>query len=159
MRRCSAPRGHLICSYLRLYCGGIVKQVFWFLCASILPALIGGSLASVAAQTSSPTPDPFVSNSLSSPGPTFSTVMGDISANGRFVVFVSNGDVSTEKTATQKQCGRQSRDLFGRLRATPHLPDHEYQKRSESSTDSESDANAKSNTNAEPDANSGANAC
>ena len=76
-----------------------MKQVFLFLCASIVPALIGGSLAPVAAQISSPTPDPFVVQLTSSPSTTFNTVMADMSANGRFVVFTSNGDVATEKTA------------------------------------------------------------
>ena len=88
-----------------------MKQVFWFLCASIMPALIGGSLASVAAQTSSPTPDPFIVQLTSSPNGAFNSVVSDISANGRFVVFVSNGDMATEKTAEQKQLRRQSRDL------------------------------------------------
>ena len=72
-----------------------MKQVFWFLCAIIAPLLIGGSLASVSAQTSSPTPDPFAVQLTSSPIG-FSSNMSDISANGRFVVFTSNGDVATQ---------------------------------------------------------------
>jgi uncharacterized protein (TIGR03437 family) len=72
-----------------------VKQGFWFLCAIIVAALIGGSLASVSAQVSSPTPDPFAVQLTSSPVSTFSTLSSDISADGRFVVFTSNGDVAT----------------------------------------------------------------
>ncbi len=80
-----------------------MKQVFWFLCAIIVPVLFGGSLASVAAQTSSPTPDPFIVQITSIPSAAFNSVMGDISANGRFVVFVSNGDIATEQKSDQKQ--------------------------------------------------------
>jgi hypothetical protein len=72
-----------------------VKQGFWFLCAIIVAALIGGSLASVSAQTTSPTPDPFTVQLTSSPSSLFSTLTSDISADGRFVVFTSNGDVAT----------------------------------------------------------------
>lgn len=74
-----------------------MKQAFWFLCAIIVPALIGGSLVSVAAQTSSPTPDPFTVQ-ITNTAAAFTSKMSDISADGRFVVFTSNGDVSTQKT-------------------------------------------------------------
>lgn len=87
-----------------------MKQVFWFLCAIIMPALIGGSLASVAAQTSSPTPDPFVAQLTSTPNTAFNSVMGDMTANGRFVVFVSNGDVATEKNGRNNADG--NREIF-----------------------------------------------
>lgn len=73
-----------------------MKQVFWFLCAIILPVLYGGSLVSVVAQTSSPTPDPFVVQITQAPSSAFNTVMGDVSANGRFAVFVSNADLATQ---------------------------------------------------------------
>ena len=73
-----------------------MKQVFWFLCASIVPALIGGSFASVAAQVSTPTPDPFTVQ-VTSTAPAFNITIGDVSANGRFVVFVSNGDLASDK--------------------------------------------------------------
>jgi hypothetical protein len=89
-----------------------VKQVFWFLCASIVPALIGGSLASVAAQTSSATPDPFVAQITSTPNTAFNSVMGDISADGRFVVFVSNGDLSTEKKRDGRDNADGNREIF-----------------------------------------------
>ncbi|HEX5884021.1 MAG TPA: hypothetical protein VFY67_05705 [Pyrinomonadaceae bacterium] len=87
-----------------------MKQVFWFLCASIVPALIGGSFASVAAQTSSPTPDPFTVQLTSTPNSAFNSVMGDMTANGRFVVFVSNGDVATEKNGRNNADG--NREIF-----------------------------------------------
>jgi hypothetical protein len=72
-----------------------VKQGFWFLCAIIVAALIGGSLASVSAQVSSPTPDPFAVQLTSSPNTLFNSLTSDISADGRFVVFTSNGNVAT----------------------------------------------------------------
>ena len=73
-----------------------MKQGFWFLCAIIVAALIGGSFASVSAQVSSPTPDPFVVQLTSTPTSAFTSITSDISANGRFVVFTSNGDVATQ---------------------------------------------------------------
>jgi WD40-like Beta Propeller Repeat len=91
--------------------GGFVKQVFWFLCAVIVPALIGGSLVSVAAQTSSPTPDPFTAQITNTSAP-FNSQMGDISANGRFVVFTSNGDVSTEKLRDGRNNADGNREIF-----------------------------------------------
>ena len=87
-----------------------MKQVFWFLCAIVAPALIGGSLVSVAAQTASPTPDPFTVQ-ITSSGGLFSSVMSDISANGRFVVFTSTGDVSTEKTVDRNNADG-NREIF-----------------------------------------------
>lgn len=78
-----------------------MKQSFWLLCASLLFVLIGGALASVSAQTPSATPDAFAVQITSNPTPGFNVAMGDMSANGRFVVFTSNGDVSTEKTPTR----------------------------------------------------------
>jgi WD40-like Beta Propeller Repeat len=88
-----------------------VKQVFWFLCACIVPALLGGSLVSVSAQTSSPTPDPFTVQITSTPNAAFNSVLGDTSANGRFVVFVSNGDIATEKSATRNNADG-NREIF-----------------------------------------------
>lgn len=73
-----------------------MKQGIWFLCAIVVAALIGGSLASVSAQVSSPTPDPFAVQLTSSPNSAFNTLSSDISADGRFVVFTSNGDVATQ---------------------------------------------------------------
>ena len=72
-----------------------MKQVFWLLCAIIVLVLTGGSLASVSAQTPTATPDPFTVQLTSSPTALFNSVVSDISANGRFVVFTSNGDVAT----------------------------------------------------------------
>lgn len=72
-----------------------MKQGFWFLCAIIVAALIGGSLASVSAQTTSPTPDPFAVQLTSSPTSAFDSLTSDVSADGRFIVFTSNGNVAT----------------------------------------------------------------
>ena len=73
-----------------------MKQAFWFSCALIVSLFGCGALHSIAAQTSSPTPDPFVVQLTSSPNSAFSTFVGDMTANGRFVVFTSNGDVATQ---------------------------------------------------------------
>jgi uncharacterized protein (TIGR03437 family) len=58
--------------------------------------LVGGALSS-AQSTSNPTPDPFVAQVTTSSGDSF---VGDISANGRFLVIESTGDISTEKVPT-----------------------------------------------------------
>ena len=136
-----------------------MKQVFWFLCAIIVPALIGGSLVSVAAQTSSPTPDPFTVQITSIPSSAFNTVIGDISANGRFVVFVSNGNLSTEKTQTgtmrtgiaRSFCSITRNVAFSRSRI-PRTFQIRYRQ-------SESDSDTEPNSNAESDTKSGANTC
>ena len=88
-----------------------MKQVFWFLCAIIVPVLYGGSLGSVVAQTSSPTPDPFVVQITSVPSSAFNLVIGDVSANGRFVVFVSNADIATERNSTRNNADG-NREIF-----------------------------------------------
>ncbi|HEY6245677.1 MAG TPA: hypothetical protein VIX17_17125 [Pyrinomonadaceae bacterium] len=75
-----------------------MKQAFWFSCALILCLFGFGALHSIAAQAVSPTPDPFVVQLTSSPNAAFSTFVGDTTANGRFVVFTSNGNVATEQT-------------------------------------------------------------
>ena len=72
-----------------------MKQFFLFLCAISVSIVLGGSLSPVAAQ--SPTPDPFVSQLTNVPNTAFGTSIGDMTANGRFVVFVSNADLSTQR--------------------------------------------------------------
>src|SRR6185437_15401630 len=108
-----------------------VKQVFWFLCAIIVSAFVGGSLASVSAQTASPTPDPFTVQLTSTPNGAFNSIASDITANGRFVVFTSNGDVATANprnpTAIAKSFWQTTRNVaFSRSRIPktfrfPHL--------------------------------------
>lgn len=77
-----------------------MKQVFGSCCALALLLLVFGAYSSVSAQSSSPTPDPFVTQLTSSPlgnaGNSFGSFANDISANGRFVVFESNGNVATQ---------------------------------------------------------------
>jgi uncharacterized protein (TIGR03437 family) len=75
----------------------MIRLVIAFLCAAAACMLIAGALTSAQAPASS-TPDPFVTQVSSSAVNSFA---GDISANGRFVVVESNGDISTEKTATR----------------------------------------------------------
>jgi len=73
-----------------------VKQVFWFVCASIVCIFAAGSLSSVAAQTVTPTPDPYAAQLTSLPTSLFNVTLGDMTANGRFVVFTSTADLATQ---------------------------------------------------------------
>ena len=84
-----------------------MKQVFWFLCAIIVSALTAGA---VAAQTPSATPDPFIAQLTSTPNGAFNSVLGDFSANGRFAVFVSNGDLASDKSVRNNADG--NREIF-----------------------------------------------
>lgn len=74
-----------------------MKQVLGSKCAIIVLLLAFGAFSSTLGQT--PTPDPFITQLTSSPigvlGNTFMSSGSDISANGRFVVFESNGNVAT----------------------------------------------------------------
>lgn len=77
-----------------------MKQVFGSCCALVLLLLVFGAYSAVSAQSASPTPDPFVTQLTSSPlgnvSNSFASFVSDISANGRFVVFESNGNVATQ---------------------------------------------------------------
>jgi len=77
-----------------------VKQVFGSCCALALLTLVCGTFSLVAAQSASATPDPFVAQITSSPAGDalnpFTSFASDITANGRFVVFESNGNVATQ---------------------------------------------------------------
>ncbi len=64
--------------------------------------LVAGALSSSAQSTTNFRPDPFVSQVTSSTGDSFA---GDMTANGRFVVITSNGDIATEKVATFNASG------------------------------------------------------
>jgi len=57
--------------------------------------LVFGAFSYAQGQTASATPDPFATQLTSSPA-NFYSFAGDISANGRFVVFESNGDLDTQ---------------------------------------------------------------
>jgi hypothetical protein len=57
--------------------------------------LVFGAFSYAQGQTTSATPDPFVAQLTSSPA-LFASFAGDISANGRFVVFESNGNLDTQ---------------------------------------------------------------
>ncbi len=74
-----------------------MKQVLSSQCAIVVLLLAFGAFSPVLGQT--PTPDPFVTQITSSPiggniNP-FLSAVGDMTANGRFVVFESNGNVAT----------------------------------------------------------------
>ncbi|MFN2515207.1 MAG: hypothetical protein ABR556_03240 [Pyrinomonadaceae bacterium] len=72
-----------------------MKQVFSSLCAIAALVAAFGAFSYALGQTPSATPDPFVVQLTSSPAG-FSSFAGDITANGRFVVFESNGDLDTQ---------------------------------------------------------------
>lgn len=89
-----------------------MKQVFWFVCASIMCIFAAGSLSSVAAQTTTPTPEPFAAQLTSLPTAAFNVTLGDMSANGRFVVFTSNADLSTQKALDGRNNADGNREIF-----------------------------------------------
>jgi uncharacterized protein (TIGR03437 family) len=82
-----------------------VKPVFRSHCAIAAFILLFSVVSYAQAQTASATPDPFAAQLTSSPVAGFNSYVGDISANGRFVVFQSNGDVATEKIPTKNPDG------------------------------------------------------
>ncbi len=77
-----------------------MKHVLGSCCALALLILACGAFSFVSAQSASATPDPFVTQITSSSAGTginlFASYAGDISSNGRFVVFESNGNVATQ---------------------------------------------------------------
>ena len=87
-----------------------MKQAFYSPCAIIVLTLVAGAFCTVRAQTPTATPEPFVIQLTSTPAG-FSSNGGDISGNGRFVVFESNGDVATDKTATRNNLDG-NREIF-----------------------------------------------
>src|SRR6266851_5337482 len=82
----------------------MIRLVIAFLCAAAACMLIAGALTSAQAPASS-TPDTFVTQVTSSARVSatnpVNSFAGDITANGRFVVIESNGDIATEKTASR----------------------------------------------------------
>ena len=95
----------------------MIRLVIAFLCAAAACMLVVGALSSSAQSTSSSTPDAYAVQITNSNRPSSTTQVGsfadDISANGRFVVIESNGDIATEKTATRNnQDGNREIFLF-----------------------------------------------
>ena len=72
-----------------------MKPGFRSLCAIAALVLVSGAFSFATAQTPSATPDPFVAQITSSVSG-FYSFAGDITANGRFVVFESNGNLDTQ---------------------------------------------------------------
>jgi len=66
--------------------------------------LVFSAFSYAQGQAASATPDPFAVQLTSSPAG-FYSFAGDITANGRFVVFESNGDVATEKVPSKNPDG------------------------------------------------------
>src|SRR3989442_888042 len=81
----------------------MVRLILAFLCAAAAWMLVAGAL-SHAQSTSSSAPDPFLAQ-ITHGASTRDSFAGDISANGRFVVFESTGDVATEKIPTFNSSG------------------------------------------------------
>lgn len=72
-----------------------MKLVFRSQCAITALMLVFGAFSYAQGQASSATPDPFVAQLTSSPVG-FYSFAGDTTATGRFVVFVSNGNLDTQ---------------------------------------------------------------
>jgi uncharacterized protein (TIGR03437 family) len=89
---------------------GFVKQAFCSLCAMVVLALACGGFSSSWAQTPSATPEPFTIQLSSSPGG-FRTTANDITANGRLVVFESNGDLATDRSEARNNADG-NREIF-----------------------------------------------
>ena len=81
-----------------------MKLVFRSQCAIAALMLVFGAFSYAWGQAASATPDPFIVQLTSSPA-NFYSLADDISANGRFVVFESNGDVATEKIPSKNADG------------------------------------------------------
>lgn len=89
----------------------MLRLLFAFLCAAAACMLVAGALSSAQSPANS-TPDPFVAQITHAPAGRDSSA-GDTSANGRFVVIESDGDISTEKTAARNnQDGNREVFLF-----------------------------------------------
>ena len=77
-----------------------MKRVLSYQCAFAALMLVLGAFSYASGQTPSATPDPFLTQITSSSGGgalnPFRSTASDISGNGRFVVFESNGDVATQ---------------------------------------------------------------
>ncbi|HKO63554.1 MAG TPA: hypothetical protein VJV03_20490, partial [Pyrinomonadaceae bacterium] len=77
-----------------------MKQVSSSRCVMVALLLVFGAFSYTYGQTPSSTPDPYVTQLTSSPGGVlgapFISPATDMSANGRFVVFESNGNVATD---------------------------------------------------------------
>lgn len=88
----------------------MLRLVLAFLCAGAACMLVAGALTSSAQAPANFTPDPFATQITHSTRDSFTN---DMSANGRFVVIESNGDIATEKTATRNnQDGNREVFLF-----------------------------------------------
>lgn len=81
-----------------------MKQVLRMFCALIVLTLVSGAFFSAVSQTPSATPAPFVSQ-LTSGVAGFNSYAKDVTANGRFVVVESNGDIATEKIPNRDSAG------------------------------------------------------
>src|SRR6266576_3494227 len=82
----------------------MIRLVIAFLTAAAACMLVAGALTS-AQSTSASTPDAFVTQITNSDRLSATSQVGsfasDVTSNGRFVVIESNGDISTEKTASR----------------------------------------------------------
>src|SRR6266576_6744632 len=86
----------------------MIRLVIAFLTAAAACMLVAGALTS-AQSTSTSTPDAYVTQITSSNRLSATTQVGsfasDMSANGRFVVVESNGDIATQKVPSKKPDG------------------------------------------------------
>src|SRR5436190_19623668 len=85
----------------------MIRLVIAFLCAAAACMIVAGALTSAQAPATS-TPDSFVTQVTRSGRDAFAA---DMTANGRFVVIESNGDIATEKTVTRNNTDG-NREIF-----------------------------------------------
>jgi len=77
----------------------MLRLILAFLCAAAACMLVASAFFSSAQAPATSTPDPFVTQITHAPAGRDSSA-GDTSANGRFVVIESDGDIATEKIPT-----------------------------------------------------------
>src|SRR6185503_19946821 len=90
----------------------MLRLFFAFLCAAAACLLVANAFSSSAQSPTPFAPDPFLAQITRAPAGR-DTSAGDTTANGRFVVIESDGDISTEKTTTRNnQDGNREIFLF-----------------------------------------------
>src|SRR5260370_35047711 len=99
----------------------MLSLILAFLFAAAACTLVAGALTSSAQSTTNFKPDPFVTQVTSS---TRNSFAGDMSANGRFVVIDSTGDIATLKPG-QTAATKSPNNTAGNL----ELCFHDYEQR------------------------------
>jgi hypothetical protein len=135
------------------------RLVIAFLSAAAACMLVAGAI-STAQSPATATPDPFVTQITKSDRSLVTNQVGsfagDTTANGRFVVIESNGDIATEKTATRNnQDGNRELFIYDYAQRRT-FSDHQHAQRSEAGgqpfTESQSESQSQPERFTESDA-------